>query len=110
MTADPCPCCRKRPVWACGWCLPCWKRWDRAGRPENGPPAPMSHQERCALSNAARKAAAARTRAAYARLRVTGYTPAQAALRLGMAERTGELYESAYRAAGDLAATGRGAA
>lgn len=46
----------------------------------------MSHAARCTLANAARSAAKALRVAEYTRLRETRYTPAQAALRLGMGQ------------------------
>ena len=82
-----------------GWCEPCAKRWYAAGRPEDGPPAPMSHAERCALANAARKAAVAARAGEYARLRNARNTPAQAARRLGLTADTGQEYEAAYQIA-----------
>lgn len=39
MTAA-CAACAKRPRRARGWCNPCYMRWVRAGRPDEGPPPP----------------------------------------------------------------------
>lgn len=54
MTPELCTSCRTRPAVAHGWCKPCNRRWITHGRPATGPPPPMSHAERTALSNAAR--------------------------------------------------------
>ena len=40
-----------------GYSMACYKRWLRAGRPEGGPPQPMTHAERTALSNSPHLAA-----------------------------------------------------
>lgn len=80
-----------------GWRNACVKRWLRAERPESGPPAPMSHAARCAVANAARKAAAAARSTEYARLRDARYTAAQAALRLGMGQMARLAAEHAYQ-------------
>lgn len=32
-------CGQQKPHKARGWCSACWVRWDRAGRPDSGPPA-----------------------------------------------------------------------
>lgn len=40
MTAAQCTSCGRRPQRARGWCNTCYMRWDRAGRPNSGPPAP----------------------------------------------------------------------
>ena len=66
----------------------------------------MSAAERTALANAARKRAARLRAAEYARLRGIGCSPAQAALRLGMAAYTGREYERRY----GMAARGAAAA
>lgn len=37
-----CPSCGERKPHQCkGWCNACYRRWMRAGRPEDGPPPPM---------------------------------------------------------------------
>lgn len=45
-----------------GYCEACNNRWHVAGCPPEGPPPPMSHAERAALSNADRAAERARER------------------------------------------------
>lgn len=35
-----CTACHQRPRKARGWCNTCYMRWDRAGRPDTGPPPP----------------------------------------------------------------------
>lgn len=82
-----------------GWCLPCCRRWYAAGRPEAGPPPALTRAECAALSNAATVAATEHRTAEYARLRGRGYSPAQAALRLGMGKYARLRAERAYRQA-----------
>ena len=44
-----------RPVLAKGYAHPCYYRWTAAGRPESGPPAPMSPATAGALSHSPRE-------------------------------------------------------
>lgn len=54
-------CQRHRPHKARGWCSACWVRWDRAGRPDSGPPAPTiepRHRAACTACGEDREHAA----------------------------------------------------
>jgi hypothetical protein len=79
--------------WSCGWCLPCYKRWNRAGRPAAGPPAPMTSAERTARSTATNRAAMAGRIEDYADLRSWGNDIQTAAYRAGIARSTACAYE-----------------
>lgn len=52
---EACLYCDRRPHKAYGMCGPCYDRWDRAGRPENGPPPPMTRRETGLKAAAARR-------------------------------------------------------
>ncbi|HET9893764.1 MAG TPA: hypothetical protein VFQ44_02410 [Streptosporangiaceae bacterium] len=45
MLRSTCPCGKPKSV-AADYCRDCVRRWERAGWPDSGPPAPMSSQER----------------------------------------------------------------
>jgi hypothetical protein len=41
-----CPGCDERqPIFVRGWCRPCYRRWERAGKPESGPPPRLTPDE-----------------------------------------------------------------
>lgn len=64
---DVCASCgRFRKIRAHDWCDSCYVRWDRAGRPESGPPPVMTQPERTAAAIAR---LAARTAARIAAIR-----------------------------------------
>lgn len=63
-------CSRQRPHKAHGWCTGCYMRWDRAGRPDTGPPAPPqapSEPAPCTCCGRARPIARGWCRACYMR-------------------------------------------
>jgi hypothetical protein len=105
MNAPRCTCCggeRRERVdspgnytGAHGWCEACTKRWYRVARPAGGPPPPMTAVQVAALSNQDRVQAAAGRAAECRRLLAAGYSPAQAALRLGVSAATARRYARA---------------
>jgi hypothetical protein len=98
-----CPAChgpRDPKRGAHGWCDNCTRRWYKAGRPETGPPPPVSHAERAARSAATHRAQKAERLSWYAEARELGFTPAEAAADAGVTEaHARRRYEPAYRAA-----------
>lgn len=71
------------------WCIPCYNRWARAGRPDTGPPPRRNgrYEEYAELT------------------REQHYTLRNAAARMGISERTAWRYEARLRAAGIPPAT-----
>jgi len=101
MTPDLRSCCRNAVLDSkavCGWCSACYQRWTRAGRPAEGPPAPMTREQARQLGLAACRANAAARRDDYAELRSWGESCELAAARVGVSARTGSRYEAALRA------------
>lgn len=107
MTAPTCTNCgepRKRRCdggWqgAHGWCLHCYKRWCKAGKPASGVPPVVSHAERVALSTATIRAAMAERLEEYATARSWGESVRGAAQWVGLRdEKTVRKYERAYQA------------
>lgn len=104
MTAHPhCrnPACRKErrrranePGWegAHGYCRACLERWNDAGRPASGPPAPLPLTGRNAAWTGQLTAEREARVAEYASLRGRRYTNAQAAWRMGISVRTAQSY------------------
>ena len=82
---------------AAGYCRPCWDRWHAHGTPADGPPDPMSHAERAAITNAERSRAAEERLQKFARIRRRGYSIAIAARCVGVAEDTGRRYAAELR-------------
>lgn len=82
ITCDSCG--QERELSGRGWCAPCWKRWDYAGRPDTGPPPRRigRWEEYLELT------------------REQHYTPANAAARMGICRRTAERHEARLRAMG----------
>lgn len=81
-------CGHAKPIDAFGWCKPCYKRWDRAGRPDSGPPPRR----------------VGRVDEYFELTREQYYTLPNAAARMGISERTAWRYEARIRAAGRDAA------
>lgn len=80
-----------------GWCKPCWARWDRAGRPPEGPPPPTPPGE-CNAAWRADLAAEAEARAVTVTGAVArGYTLAWAARAAGVSVRTARGYVSEHK-------------
>lgn len=91
-----CTCCtRFGPHKAFGWCVACYQRWDRAGRPDTGPP--LRPRDPIAAAEAGRRAAKAARIEDYLELRSWGETREQAAARLGVCEETTRRYDRALR-------------
>lgn len=90
-----------------GRCAACHSRWDRAGRPDGGPPPPQTPAWTPALHEAA---IAARTRAYEDSLRVfgalvaTGIPVKAAARRMGVAMSTAHRYAAVLRTRQEVAA------
>ncbi|MFD1546936.1 hypothetical protein [Nonomuraea guangzhouensis] len=82
---------------AFGWCSACYQRWKRAGRPEDGPPQPLSRLECAAHARAAYQAVVQGRREDYVDLLSWGETREQAAARLGVCEETTRRYDRALR-------------
>lgn len=83
---------------AYGWCHACYTRWDRAGRPEDGPPqktSPLAVLELAWQAHSERRKGRLED---YQDLRSWGLTVERAARRLGLSERTAWRYEAALRA------------
>jgi hypothetical protein len=79
-------------------CSACGNRWDRAGRPADGPPPPTPPDEQRALAWEANRAARRNRVEDYAELtRQFGLSRAEAAARLGITERTTWRYEATLR-------------
>ena len=85
----------------CGYCLACYDRWVKAGRPASGPP-PARHRgggDRFAAVTVSRRQAMAARMEDYAGLRSWDVTPAAAAGRVGIrSAETIARYEAAYQA------------
>ena len=106
MSAPLCACCSKprrkrsgQPGWkgAHGNCEACDRRWRAAGCPEDGPPPPMSAQDRTARSSRTLALARAARLAEYARLRDCGWGIAEAARDIGVTVKTAaRKYEPQY--------------
>ena len=79
------------------WCIACYQRWKRAGRPEGGPPEPLSRTECAARARAAYQEQARGRREDYQELRSWDETREQAAARVGVTERTAWRYERTLR-------------
>jgi hypothetical protein len=82
ITCDSCG--QEKEHQAHGWCDPCWKRWDYAGRPDTGPP-PRQYgrwEEYLELT------------------REHGYNLTNAASRMGISVRTAQRHEARLRKAG----------
>lgn len=90
-----CACCgREGKHHARGWILTCYKRWLRAGKPEEGPPPPLSLPEIGRMHSAAK---AGRVEDYEWLTRDEGLTLYAAAERLGISSRTAWRYERALR-------------
>lgn len=104
-------CGSRRPHKARGWCRPCYARWLRHGRPQDGPPpppapraprAPRARHDEADEADEADEVAVARAvagepparlsraerRAAALVLRASGYSARAAAERIGCSHRT----------------------
>jgi hypothetical protein len=93
-----CRCCRRlAPHKAFGWCIACYQRWNRAGRPSSGPP-PRA-QDPIAAAEAGRRAAKAARMEDYQDLRSWDVRRDVAAARIGVSVRTVERYERDLRIA-----------
>jgi WhiB family redox-sensing transcriptional regulator len=77
-----------------GWATPCYRRWERAGRPDTGPPAPAGHT---VTNGKSTKAEVARRMQRFAELRAEGLTVAGIAQEMGIALRAAEHYAAKYR-------------
>lgn len=76
-------------------CVACYQRWDRAGRPDTGPP-PRT-QDPVSAAAAGRRAAKQARMEDYQELRSWGETREQAAARLGVCTETTRRYDRALR-------------
>lgn len=84
-----CDCGCGRTAGESGYAPPCFRRWDRAGRPESGPPPPLpAGPERRAPAVAALREAFEARVDDYAWLRASGESVTSAARRVGIAEKT----------------------
>jgi hypothetical protein len=77
---------------ACGYCRPCYELWWRAGKPEDGPPAPAPHSRRgdAARERASRERAQRVER--FAAYLAKGYPVRLAADRVDVSLETGYVY------------------
>ena len=77
-------CGQEKEHWGHGWCHACWNLWDRAGRPDTGPP-PKRY---------------GRYGEYFELTREHHYTLANAAARMGVSHRTAQRYEARLRKEG----------
>lgn len=93
-----------RTHYAHGWCKSCYVRWDRAGRPADGPPPLLdpTAQRHARITNIAKANTAnqrrfVERREEYDWLRYADEIPEQAAARVGVGVRTAFRYEAARK-------------
>lgn len=77
-----------------GWATPCYRRWERAGRPDGGPPVPKPHT---ATGRPATRAETAQRMERFTVLRTQGLTVAAIAAEMGIHLRAAEHYAAKYR-------------
>lgn len=77
-----------------GWATPCYRRWERADRPDSGPPPP---RPAAGPKAHATKAEAEALLAEFTRLRAQGLTVAAIAERMGLHLRAAEHYAKLWR-------------
>jgi hypothetical protein len=92
VTGQLCACGCGRP--AIPYAEGCYIRWQKAGKPAGGPPAPMTAAQRTARSAATMRAGRDQRLAEYRRLRQRGFTLPQAARRIGVHPNTARDYET----------------
>ena len=80
--------------YAHGWATACYRRWERAGRPGSGPPAPKPH---AATNGKSTNAEIARRMETFGRLRDQGLTVAAIAAEMHIHVRAAEHYAVRYR-------------
>lgn len=78
-------------------CQTCYVRWDRAGRPDTGPPPPQGTEAARAAAREANTAARRGRIEDYQDLRSWGLTREAAAQRLGVTVRTAWDYEASLK-------------
>lgn len=77
-----------------GWATACYRRWERAGKPDTGPPPPKPP---AAVSRPGTRAAVAQRMERFTALRTQGLTVAAIAAEMGMPLRAAEHYAAKFR-------------